>query len=356
MSNPPMMALVVEDDRSWQGILTELLTDAGLQVETASTLEQALPLIRARAHRIAVLDLSLEGSDPHNRDGLQVLEAVRRSDPGCAAILLTGFATVELAVNVLTEAGAFSCLRKEAFSRAQFRELVQKALRLPPQLSQSPNEPDLPAALSPVAPVPAGTPSGGTALVAEDDAGWRSILTELLSGGGYRVLAAAGFGEALGLLRREKFNLAIVDLTLTPGLPGSPEESQDGRRLLSISRTARIPTIVLSGTADPDGVQQTFTEYEVFAYLAKQTFDRRAFLQTVQAARSSGPAQAGELNRLTDREWEVLELLAQGMTNKEIASRLVITTNTVKRHLKSIFEKLDIHTRAAAAAKAARLG
>jgi DNA-binding NarL/FixJ family response regulator len=47
-----------------------------------------------------------------------------------------------------------------------------------------------------------------------------------------------------------------------------------------------------------------------------------------------------------------LELLAQGMTNKEIADSLVISTNTVKRHLKAIFEKLDIHTRSAAAAKA----
>ncbi len=356
MSIASMKALVVEDDRSWQAILSELLSDAGLQVETASSLEEALPIIRASAHRIAVLDLSLEGSDPHNREGLQVLETVRRSDPGCAAILLTGFATVELAVNVLTEAGAFSCLRKEAFSRAQFRELVQKALCLAPQLG--PTSSTAAAAATPSLPTsaPVGTPTGGTALIAEDDAGWRSILTELLSGAGYRVHTAAGFGDALGLLRREKFNLAIVDLTLTPGLPGSPEEAQDGRRLLSISRTARIPTIVLSGSADPDGVQQTFTEYEVFAYLAKQTFDRRAFLETVQAARSSGPAQAGELNKLTDREWEVLELLAQGMTNKEIASRLVITTNTVKRHLKSIFEKLDIHTRAAAAAKAARLG
>lgn len=351
-----MLALVVEDDRSWQGILTELLGDAGLQVETASTLEEAMPLIRARTHRIAVLDLSLEASDPHNREGLQVLETVRRSDPGCASILLTGFATVELAVNVLTEAGAFSCLRKEAFSRAQFRELVQKALRLPPTLAPIQSASGASAGAPLTTPALAGTAAGGTVLIAEDDAGWRSILAELLSGAGYSVYAAAGFGEALGLLRRVKFNIAIVDLTLTPGLPGSPEEAQDGRRLLSISRTARIPTIVLSGSADPEGVQATFTEYEVFAYLAKQTFDRRAFLDTIQAARSSGPAQAGELNKLTDREWEVLELLAQGMTNKEIASRLVITTNTVKRHLKSIFEKLDIHTRAAAAAKVARLG
>jgi DNA-binding NarL/FixJ family response regulator len=51
-----------------------------------------------------------------------------------------------------------------------------------------------------------------------------------------------------------------------------------------------------------------------------------------------------------------LNLLAQGMTNKEIAEALVITTNTVKRHLKAIFEKLEIHTRAAAAAKAINAG
>ena len=59
-----------------------------------------------------------------------------------------------------------------------------------------------------------------------------------------------------------------------------------------------------------------------------------------------------ELNALTDREREVLDLLAQGLTNKEIAEKLIITTNTVKRHLKAIFEKLDVHTRSAATAKA----
>ena len=48
----------------------------------------------------------------------------------------------------------------------------------------------------------------------------------------------------------------------------------------------------------------------------------------------------------------MFDLMAKGMTNKEIADSLVITSNTVKRHLKAIFEKLEVHTRSAAAAKA----
>ena len=61
---------------------------------------------------------------------------------------------------------------------------------------------------------------------------------------------------------------------------------------------------------------------------------------------------SGRLAVLTVREREVLALLAEGMTNKQIASVLVITPNTVKRHLKAIFEKLCVRTRSAAAAKA----
>ena len=115
-------ALIVEDNRSWQQILSEILTDAGLAVDIVDSLEAAVAALRAAPHRLAVVDLSLEGDDPHNQDGLRVLEAVRRQDPGCVAILLTGYATVELAVSVLTEYGAYTCLRKEAFRRSEFRE------------------------------------------------------------------------------------------------------------------------------------------------------------------------------------------------------------------------------------------
>jgi DNA-binding CsgD family transcriptional regulator len=54
---------------------------------------------------------------------------------------------------------------------------------------------------------------------------------------------------------------------------------------------------------------------------------------------------------LTDREAQVLELVARGSTNQEIAETLVISRTTVRTHLENIFEKLDVHTRTAAVAR-----
>ena len=58
--------------------------------------------------------------------------------------------------------------------------------------------------------------------------------------------------------------------------------------------------------------------------------------------------------RLTRREVEVLELVAQGLSNKQIAAQLVISQNTVKNHVRNILEKLRLRSRAEAAAFAVR--
>ena len=190
-------------------------------------------------------------------------------------------------------------------------------------------------------------------LVVEDDAGWRSILAELLTDAGHEVRLCASFGDALGVLRRETFDLAVVDLSLTPGIyweQNSSEEPLEGFKLLASTKAAGIPTIVVSGVASVDEIQRAYNEQAIFAYLEKQAFERNTFLRLVNEARLSGK-NLSELERLTEREREVFDLMAKGMTNKEIAETLVITTNTVKRHLKAIFEKLEVHTRAAATAK-----
>jgi RNA polymerase sigma factor (sigma-70 family) len=354
MTAPIIRALVVEDDASWQQILSEILTDVGLTVDVASNLEDALRILKSVPHRLAIVDLSLAGGDHHNSDGLRILEAVRRLDPGCRTILLTGFATVELAVSVLTEYGAFTFLRKENFHRSQFQELIGRALASAPPPENIPTKSTEPA-LASVPETGEETESrGNRVLVVEDDAGWRSILSELLVDAGHEVRLCASFGDALGYLRREKFILAIVDLSLTDEVvweQSTSGEHLEGYQLLANTKSAGIPTIVVSGVASVDEIQRAYTEHSIFAYLEKQAFDRSTFRRIVEEARILGTTESA-LDCLTEREREVYNLLAKGMTNKEIAETLVITTNTVKRHLKAIFEKLGVHTRSAAAAKA----
>lgn len=355
MPTPAPRALVVEDDRSWQQILAEILTDAGMDVDIADSLPAALACLAAAPHRLAVVDLSLGGSDHRNQEGLAVLDAVRRHDPGCVALLLTGYATVELAVQALTRHGAYTCLRKETFRRAEFRNVVRQALAEaplaaaePPPMARQPSS--SPAAGQPEAP----PPSRGTALVVEDDAGWRALLTELLGELGYAVQVCRSYGEALGLLRRTSFALAVVDLSLASSL--FPDDNADGFRLLAQTRRAGIPSVVVSGSARPEDVERAFEEYGIVAYLEKQAFDRQALRQAIAQVEAAKQAAAGPLSELTEREQEVLRLLVQGLTNKEIAEALVITDNTVKRHLKSIFAKLGVSTRAAAVARALAAG
>lgn len=348
MTTYPLRALVVEDDTSWQQIISEILSDSKLEVDIASNLEEATQILKAQPHRVAVVDLSLS-PDHNNIDGLRVLDAIHKLDPNCRAILLTGFATVELAVAAITDHGAFTFLRKESFQRSQFREIVNRILVSAPLQTTPVSAPVSKASFfPPKGQVPA---SKEKALIVEDDAGWRNILEELLNDTGFQVRTCASFGDAFGVLRNEKIALAVMDLSLK-GMIDANEPNLDGYQLLTTAKMESIPTIVVSGTSEPEEIQRVYSEYGISAYIEKRLFDRAAFRRAVEETKQKYHSQS-ELNALTDREREVLDLLAQGMTNKEIAERLVITTNTVKRHLKAIFEKLDVHTRSAATAKVA---
>ncbi len=351
-------ALVIEDDRSWQQIISEILVDCGLEVDIATSLDDAVLALKTKPHRVAVVDLSLSPNDHNNIDGLRVLDSVRRLDPNCRAILLTGFATVELAVTALTDYGAFTFLRKESFHRSQFRDIVYRILVSPPLLTTPIPASQSTASSSPIKGQPAPVKlSNEKVLVVEDDAGWRSILEELLSDAGFHVRTCASFGDALGYFRREKFSLAVIDLSLQGVVSGSitsdsPDSDLEGYQLLAAARETGIPTIVVSGITETEEIERVYSEYSVSAFIEKRAFDRAAFRRIVAETKQTHQSQS-ELSTLTDREHEVLDLLAQGLTNKEIAEKLVITTNTVKRHLKAIFEKLNVHTRSAATAKVA---
>lgn len=192
-------------------------------------------------------------------------------------------------------------------------------------------------------------------LVVEDNAEWRDLYAELL--GDYRLHFAASYAEARGELQRGRFALAIVDLNLASS--EARQENRDGYRLLQAARQRGVPTIVVSGMDSPEEVDRAYEEHGVFAFIEKALFDRRAFVRLVaEAVRGEAGASAGPspLDELTEREREVLRLMTQGLTNKQIGEALLITPNTVKKHVDHILQKLRVSNRAAAVAVALQAG
>jgi DNA-binding NarL/FixJ family response regulator len=70
-----------------------------------------------------------------------------------------------------------------------------------------------------------------------------------------------------------------------------------------------------------------------------------------QAAAAAAPAPGGEMSELSEREQQVLDLLAQGLIYKEIAEKLAISYETVHTYIRRIYEKLQVRTRTEAVAK-----
>ena len=82
----------------------------------------------------------------------------------------------------------------------------------------------------------------------------------------------------------------------------------------------------------------------------------QAGLPVRHPVRSGGVVVAGLIEPLTERELEVLRLLATGAPNRAIAKELVVTLDTVKRHLSNLFSKLEVANRTQAVARARELG
>jgi LuxR family maltose regulon positive regulatory protein len=123
--------------------------------------------------------------------------------------------------------------------------------------------------------------------------------------------------------------------------------------------------------AEPEGYVRTFVDegkpvarllYEARTRGIASDYIRRLLAafpvaEAEQTAPSkTHPAQPGLVEPLSERELEVLELIAEGLTNLEIASRLFLALNTVKAHSRNIYGKLGVHSRTQAVARARALG
>ena len=190
-------------------------------------------------------------------------------------------------------------------------------------------------------------------LIIEDDPNWQEIFSEITADAGFEPVVVGSRREALTALSNQSFALAIVDISLS-----QPDYADRGgvEVLKAIDKLlTRLPAIVVTGYATVDLAIETLVNLNAVHFFRKDKFDRREFGRAIrkEAARGETPKSTPELlDILSEREREVLALLIQGQTNKEIAEALTVSVNTVKKHVQSIFTKFNVDNRAAAVARA----
>lgn len=191
-------------------------------------------------------------------------------------------------------------------------------------------------------------------LVVEDNPGWQEIFSEIIQDAGYTPCLVASYKEALVALVEPDFALAVIDVSLSEQLA----ENRDGVAVLRkiAALPEKLPAIIVTGYATVDLAVETLVDLNAVNFFRKDDFDRRKFSEvlTKEALQPAAPVKLGStaIEALSEREREVLTLLTQGYTNKEIAKLLVVTVNTVKKHTQSIFTKLNVNSRAAAVGRA----
>src|ERR1039458_1454749 len=168
--------------------------------------------------------------------------------------------------------------------------------------------------------------------------------------------AAASFASGYVAMGEDKADAArkcfedAVDLYLRSGAP-----FEVGRTRIELARAlgkvGRIDAAVEEARRAKTLLSELKAELE--SARAQSVLDTLATLQGTDRAAMSPKNKTGELTR---REIEVLRLVAEGLNNRTIAERLFVSDHTVHRHLTNILNKLDVSTRAAAVAQAARRG
>jgi DNA-binding NarL/FixJ family response regulator len=188
-------------------------------------------------------------------------------------------------------------------------------------------------------------------LVADDHSlvreGLRTVLTALIPGAS--VTAVGSLPEAVAAVAADReIALALLDLNM-PGMSGTPSIAT------FCEACPLLPVIILSGSEDPADVNGALT-HGAMGYIPKSS-SPEVMLSAIHLVRSGGiyvpslmltaPLQTKPrpMYQLTPRQFDVLKLLADGKSNKEIARNLDISEGTVKSHVDAILSELVARNR-----------
>ena len=223
--------------------------------------------------------------------------------------------------------------------------------RLRPPEPAPPGPPE-PVLLGPLEPTVIA-PSPATVVLAEDNVLLREGLVSLLERFGFAVPAAVSDpDELLSAVAAHRPNLVLTDVRMPPGF-----RDEGLRAAIELRRRQpRLPVMVLSQYVEQVYASQLLADGEHgLGYLLKDRItDVRTLIAALREVLAGGTVIDPEvvrrllsrrrepLERLTDRERETLALMAQGRSNVAIADELVIAEATVAKHIRSLFDKLDL--------------
>jgi DNA-binding response OmpR family regulator len=193
----------------------------------------------------------------------------------------------------------------------------------------------------------------GTILVVEDDASTRELFASLLERAGY-VTVTAPDGETALELAETRPGLALIDVQL-PGISGI-----DVCRALRSRYGERLPIMLVSGERSAPEDRAAGLRHGADDYVSKPFYPDELLARVDRLSVRGQPdghdvAEAARSIRLTDRERQVLSLLADGLSHRDISGALAISSKTTATHIQRILAKLQVHSRAAAVARAYRL-
>ena len=196
-------------------------------------------------------------------------------------------------------------------------------------------------------------------LIVDDHPVVRAGLTSMLATQpGLEVTDSVSSGEeALDMLERQRLDIVLLDLRM-PGMNGIDT-------LLAIRRKAiPVHVIVLTSYETDEDIYRAINA-GAEGYLLKNA-SLREMVEAIRAVRAgnryiprriaSRLAERMTRSNLTARELEILKILTKGLTNKQIASALGISDNTVRNHINSIIEKLEVSDRTEASTTAIQRG
>ncbi len=192
-------------------------------------------------------------------------------------------------------------------------------------------------------------------VIAEDSLLLRRGAIRLLEDAGFEVVGEAGDAdELLRLVRSERPDVAVVDIRMPPthvdeGLQAArvirTELPEVGVLMLSQYVEERYVTALLEHGAEGVGylLKDRVAEIERFTDAIRQVAEGGSVLDPeVVSHMLGGRGNGGPLERLTEREAEVLQLMAEGKTNRAISQQLYMSERAVERHVTGIFTKLDL--------------